>query len=48
MDLTLVPLSLFQHNFNQLAGCRHASLFGYGKKRNSALQLSNCAFYLVL
>lgn len=44
MGLTKCPLACF-HSFYQLAGCWHASLFCYEKKRNSVLQLSNCAFY---
>lgn len=44
MGLTKCPLALF-HSFYQLAGCWHAPLFCYEKKRNSVLQISYCAFH---
>lgn len=45
MDFTPVLLSLFLPSFNHIAGCGRAPLFDE-EKRISALQLSNCAFYL--
>ena len=44
MDFTPVLLSLLLPSFNHIAGCGRAPLFD--EKRISALQLSNCAFYL--
>lgn len=45
MDFTPVLLGLFPPSFNRIAGCGRAALFDEDE-RISALQLSNCAFYL--